>query len=545
MNLKTISFALAALAATVGCGEPATTESDTLVVGQGDFVKVLDDKGDASAEAIFLDFEFDGELLTSSRYGVERQIREQMLYTIGHLNGDNSVGDLNRLELSNIQTEAVDGKTRVTYSAKLLVAWGDKDDPVSSYEFILPRDVSFPGLEAFTEKYSHSCVDWGAHDVDTGSMWYYYRPNSSRCRIEDTDVVRLSVRASVSAVNTTGKYPEYHKVWEDGALKVVAVFGKYEDGATTSSDAGIAAYNRFVSAVRSELGQFQGVTTEPATVPTSPGVGTPDITFRADLGDGESIEVVALLVDNVRTAGAAFDRRYAELTPRADLIVYNGHAGLGANIRALATKGEWEPGQYSIVFMNGCDTYAYVDSALADARAAINPDDPVGTKYVDVVTNAMPSFFSSMSNATMALVRGLLARDEPRTYEKIFGDIDRAEVVIVSGEHDNEFVPGGGGDEPVDTWTGLTEAGTVRAGEEHRYATPVLPAGTYTFVLSGDNDADLYVRLGEEPTTEVYDCRPFRAGSAERCVVELPAAAPIHVMVRGWDPSSNYAVEGR
>ena len=46
------------------------------------------------------------------------------------------------------------------------------------------------------------------------------------------------------AISTSGKYPEYDKVWQDKAFKVVAVFGKYDDGAT-SGDAGISAYNRF------------------------------------------------------------------------------------------------------------------------------------------------------------------------------------------------------------------------------------------------------------------------------------------------------------
>ncbi len=39
--------------------------------------------------------------------------------------------------------------------------------------------------------------------------------------------------------------------------------------------------------------------------------------------------------------------------------------------------------------MNGCDTFAYVDGALAQTRAALNPDDPNGTKYMEIVTNAM------------------------------------------------------------------------------------------------------------------------------------------------------------
>src|SRR5690606_6008874 len=227
----------------------------------------------------------------------------------------------------------------------------------------------------------------------------------------------------------------------------------------TSGDAGISAYNRFNGAIRSHLSPF-GVVSEPANVPTSPGIDVPEVTYRAELGAGKSVVVHALLVDNVRTAGAAFDARFAELSGRADLTVYGGRAGLGANIRALARKGQWIPGQYAIFFMNGCDTSAYVDSAIADAHAAINPDDPAGTKYVDIVTNAMPSFFHSMPGATMALVEGLMQHDAPVTYEQMFRNIDAAEVVLVSGEQDNTFVPGGG-DEPVDGWDGLAEAGAV------------------------------------------------------------------------------------
>ena len=92
--------------------------------------------------------------------------------------------------------------------------------------------------------------------------------------------------------------------------------------------------------------------------------------------------------------------------------------------------------------MNGCDTYAYIDSALADAHSAVNPDDPEGTKYLDVVANAMPSLFRSMPKATMAIFVGLLNYDEPKTYEEILVEIDDYEVALVTGEHDNEFKPG-------------------------------------------------------------------------------------------------------
>jgi hypothetical protein len=319
-------------------------------------------------------------------------------------------------------------------------------------------------------------VDWGAHDVDSGSMWYYFRPERGGCTLADADVVRTKALVSVSPVNTTGKYPEYDMVWQDGALKVVAVFGKYEDGAT-SGDAGIDAYNSFVSGIKNELSKY-GVTTIPADVPHNPGVAHPDITFSATLPDGKTVEVVALMVDNVRNGGAAFEARYESLSPRADLIVYNGHAGLGANVRSLARMGRWVQGQYVIVFVNGCDTYAYIDTALNEAHADVNPDDPEGSKYVDIVTNAMPSFFRSMSSATLAMFRGLMAFDEPRTYEKIFAEIDSAEVVIVTNEHDNTYMPGADNTDPVDpAWAGISERGTLAAWGDVRFSTPKLPIG--------------------------------------------------------------------
>lgn len=62
----------------------------------------------------------------------------------------------------------------------------------------------------------------------------------------------------------------------------------------------------------------------------------------------------------------------------------------------------------------------------------------------------------------MALIRGLTSFGDPKTYERMFLGIDSDEVVLVSGEQDNVFVPGldGGGDDDddddvVSDWEGL------------------------------------------------------------------------------------------
>ena len=531
---------------------PACDSEAPVDDGQGQTVKGSggDGKADASAVAVFLDFRFEGELYSSGCWSAESKIEDQLLYTIGHLNGDNSVGRLDQLVLTDVETETVDGECHITYQARLPVAWGKKHDVPETYELILPRDVSYSGLQTFTESYSHDCVDYGAHDVTSGSMWYYYRPHRSSCSPADADVVRLPAAVELSPIGTTGKYPEYHKVWEDGSLQVVAVFGKYESTGG-AGDAGVKAYANFVSAVRDLADTWPGAEdahTTPADLPSSVGPAHDDVTFVMGLPGGRVLQVVALLVDDIKTAGSTFDARYEALTPTADLIVYNGHAGLGANVKALANRGEWATGQYAVVFVNGCDTFAYIDSALADAHMAVNDDDEVGTKYVDIVTNAMPSFFSSMPHATMAMVKGLLSWDEPRTYEQIFKQIDSKEVVLVSGEQDNVYVPGYGDVDPiepdVEPWAGLDEEGSVVRDEERRFETPTLPAGTYRFEMSGTSDADLYVRVGEEPTFDLFDCRPWSVGSEETCEATLSAPAVIHVMVTSWTPQSTFHLVG-
>jgi Bacterial pre-peptidase C-terminal domain len=536
-----------AVALAAGCAPNASEPSGgsgNQTIDNDDLVKPEEGKADSSALAAFLVFDFDGQVMLDSTWNVKSAIEDQLLYTIGHLNANNSVGRLDHVELTNIEQSTQNGKTLVKYHAKLPVAWGNKNNVPTHYTLKLPLDGSYSGYQTFTERYKDSCVDWGAHEVDTGSMWYYYRPFTSGCHLDDADVFSTEAKVAPSKNETSGKYPEYDKVWEDNSLRVVAIFGKYEEGATTSSDAGISAYNEFYRAVTSEFSD-KGLTTIPENVQQNPGVSAPDIEYHATLADGRSVVINALLVDKLYSAGPTFDARYEPLSTDADFIVYNGHAGLGANIRALAQKGKWKAGQYAMVFENGCDSYAYVDSAMWDAHAAVNLDDTKGTKYLDVLINAMPAYFASDSEATMAVVRGLMSYDEPKTYNQIFKDIDSSQVVMVTGEEDNTFVPGGGGGGDTDpNWGGLNESGSVSQAQEVRFETPKLAAGTYQFEMTGTGDADLYVRVGTAPTTKTYDCRPYKAGSKESCTVELNTDAQLHVMVRGYASDSTYELTG-
>ena len=221
-------------------------------------------------------------------------------------------------------------------------------------------------------------------------------------------------------------------------LDVIAIFGKVEDGTTTERDRGIWSHNHFVSKMRAEL---PNVEVTPADTPARPGIEFPDVTIESTLANGKKVRLTSFLVDNVREGGPTFEARYKELSAKADVIVYNGHAGLGQNVRALARMGQFEPGKYQIIYMNGCDTFAYVDGHLAQTRAALNPDDPTGTKYMEIITNSMPPNWDSLPINTMSMVRDLMSTDAPLKYTELLGHFDQSGFVAVTGEEDNTFTP--------------------------------------------------------------------------------------------------------
>jgi len=472
--------------------------------------------------ATLMDFEFDGELTSSQTTNLTGQIRAQLMFTVGHFNGEPGVARLDRLKLTNV-TRSTSGVVR--YHARLPVAWGSKVNLPTSYVLTLPRRVDSLGQQAFLTKYASACND-GDGAANISNFWYHYRPKAYGCSIDAADAMIVTARASVSRENTVAKYPEYHRVWEDSALTVLSVFGKYEEGATTTADAGIAAYQEFLSAVQ---GAFPSATRVDANN---------DVTFNAELGGGRRLQIVALLVDNVRLSGesgSAFDARYAELTPGADVILYNGHAGLGANVRALSQKGKFFPGKYQIVFMNGCDTFAYQDNALATVRAALNPDDPTGTKYMDTIANAMPAYFNDMSDASMALISALANPAAPKSYGAIFRSVSTAQVVVATGEEDNVFSPA----RRINDQGAFHASGAVLDEQSVTYQTDVLPAGKYVFAMTPEGaspggDADLFLRVGAAPTaTSTYKCRSYIYNSNERCAVTLTTAARVQMIAKG------------
>jgi len=88
-----------------------------------------------------------------------------------------------------------------------------------------------------------------------------------------------------------------------------------------------------------------------------------------------------------------------------------------------------------------------------------------------------------------------------------------------------------------------SDSGNVGKDQAVNYNPLSVAAGSPLEVsLTGDGDADLYVRFDSQPTLYEYDCRPYLWGSTESCSLDVPTgASSAYIMVHGYE-SSNYTL---
>ncbi|WP_429183191.1 M4 family metallopeptidase [Aeromonas rivipollensis] len=86
---------------------------------------------------------------------------------------------------------------------------------------------------------------------------------------------------------------------------------------------------------------------------------------------------------------------------------------------------------------------------------------------------------------------------------------------------------------------------TAAKGGKLNYTVEV-PTGKSQLVIAssgGSGDADLYVKFGSAPTSNSYDCRPYKSGNAETCTLNAPKAGTWHVQLSGFGAFSGVSLK--
>jgi hypothetical protein len=112
-------------------------------------------------------------------------------------------------------------------------------------------------------------------------------------------------------------------------------------------------------------------------------------------------------------------------------------------VNALARKGRVARDKYQLVLLNGCQTFAYIDTTLVDRRREANgvSRDPDGTKYLDVMANALPGYANNLASMSATLFAAAVKPATPKHYNDLMATMPTSHIVAVFGEEDNAFQP--------------------------------------------------------------------------------------------------------
>lgn len=331
---------------------------------------------------------------------IQREIRRQLRFLIGNLNARDAGPNFTlSLAVEILEVIKRDDLNEATFKASLMVGWPKNSTPPAELVAWVPAKGDSEGINAFFNKYQAKC---GGHG-ELVNFFFYFNPFVSGCDVQTQGaegVTAITLKLTPRPVLSEEKYPEYHKIWEDGRLTATAIFGNYE-----SEDA-LMGEDLFA--------QLKGKHGEPASYALDKTANFQNIKAEFKVGNGIlDINIIDILVGNVETESEdpAFVKVYNERSVVSDYVSYNGHSGLGDNVKAISLLGNFAPKKYQIFNFHGCDTFSYIHPVLFDNHAKANPGTKA-SKYLDVVSTVNIGAFGVMAPYNFEFIEALLAKTE-------------------------------------------------------------------------------------------------------------------------------------
>lgn len=404
-----------------------------------------DQKFDSNTSTVY-DLKIDeGKLIvfTPNLPLIRRQITSQLSFLVGYFNHFNS-GPLLSHAKFNIESVKEDttgrGKYLVTYSALVPVAWTNRKKAPTHFEVILPNRSGpqfFENLLSEFKDGSLSDCREQNESLSVVNLFYHYRPQRRNCNFSDDTIAnrfafKLDASFSPSKLQTSNKSPEYARIWDDGLLDILLVFAKDKIGNRDYYDNGSLSYYQTFKKLNKTFDQLIS-----SNVDFNWSLRNNMQRFIENeylLEDNRRVRLRILLVDRITIATSSEIEKIKKYSAEADYVMYNGHAGLGSNIDRFMSLVEFDKSKYQIYFLNGCDTFSYYPSSAMTKVERTNTGDKA-SKWVDLITNAMPSYFNSMASNTTKMVEALI--DGKVTYKEILKEIDDYQNATVMGEEDN------------------------------------------------------------------------------------------------------------
>lgn len=320
-----------------------------------------------------------------------------------------------KIDIKSVTTTS-DGKQQITYKAttKALIV-NEAADQMLQDQFI-----ELPMPYQLDEFYDKDCTD---HHYNTmGDFWYFFDPFESHClkltkeplakpvqikiapatrRELDMDP-RLDLLRGANANGTRFQIDMIHGFSESSAEENDAGRLNFEEANTYFENEGFSK-NVVKSTQQSELVEFTKK-------------------IRLDTGKVMDVVVRHLLVNSDSDARSnAFAKFFKDAVENADVLIYAGHSGLGANldIELLEEKAGdfiFNSKKRQIFYFDSCSSYSYYLDQFRDNKTR---------SRLDIMTNALASYFHTGPAVLESFLNILLEPStEPTTWDYIIESME-------------------------------------------------------------------------------------------------------------------------
>lgn len=296
------------------------------------------------------------------------------------------------------------------------------------------------------------CTD--EHYNSEGDFWYFWDPDMPGCPLKgnSTDVLRIEGKLE-KLENTVLSYPEYDRLYSDNgnaSTFEISVFLGYIDeemrrGRPNRRDDAFYAMKEFETFLdRNAFSLSEKVDAFKLTNSGNTGKGANFYRLyekdQKALGKNIKIRVKVLLSDTgISSKDPTFHAYLVPALEKSDIVVYDGHSGLGGNLHLeYLPPVIFSKSKYQVFFFNGCSSYPYFNGMFMKAKGRAGS--------LDIITAGLPTLSSTSSPNLEAFLEGFVS-GKTLSYQKILSALDRSNgdegtyLFGVSGDEDNRFKP--------------------------------------------------------------------------------------------------------
>ena len=288
-------------------------------------------------------------------------------------------------------------------------------------------------------------------------LWYYWDPDRYGCDHQEgfhyqTVIVYLRDRTEL----TQETYPEYEKMirWIQGVptLEMTFAFGYVEDPAEPKPfedrDSGALEFQKFHHRVESWAAakNFELKVLSPQDY----GYSSKNKIGSEWVGTHNGVRhVIRVLMAAQLDQMEIFAKSFAE--NHEGFFGWFGHSRVGSGFDADRLREmifqspetfSISP-EYQLVYWGGCNSYAYYSQPFFEMKKN-ESEDPFGTRSLDLLTNALPSYFSLNATNASFVFEALVNANKKTSYQSLVKKIELAAqswgirvLVNVLGDEDN------------------------------------------------------------------------------------------------------------